>query len=72
METLSKEECQDTFNAKLDFYSLPLFLLLSSLQGLTCDGCVDTKAKYRVGNIETDWMKVSERVVRQGCIISPI
>ena len=31
---------------------------------------VDTKARYRRGNIETDWMK-SERGVRQGCISSP-
>ena len=32
---------------------------------------VDTKARYRLGNIETDWVK-SERGVRQGCILSPI
>ena len=30
----------------------------------------DTKAKYRLGNIETEWVK-SERGVRQGCILSP-
>ena len=27
---------------------------------------VDTRAKYRLGDIETDWVK-SERGVRQGC-----
>ena len=32
---------------------------------------VDTKARYRLGNIETDWVK-SERGVRQGCILSLI
>ena len=31
---------------------------------------VDTRAKYRLGDIETDWVK-SERGVRQGCILSP-
>ena len=36
--TLSKEECQDTSNAKLDLQPLPLFLLLSSIQGLTPSG----------------------------------
>ena len=30
----------------------------------------DTKAKYRLGNIETEWVR-SERGVRQGCILSP-
>ena len=31
---------------------------------------VDTRAKYRLGDVETDWVK-SERGVRQGCILSP-
>ena len=31
---------------------------------------VDTKTSYRLGDIETDWVK-SERGVRQGCILSP-
>ena len=31
---------------------------------------VDTRAKYRLGDIQTDWVK-SERGVRQGCILSP-
>ena len=31
---LSKEECQDTSHIKLELHPLPLFLLLSSLQGL--------------------------------------
>ena len=32
---------------------------------------VDTKARYGLRNIETDWVK-SERGIRQGCILSPI
>ena len=32
---------------------------------------VDTKAKYRQGNIETDWV-MSGRGIRQGCIPSSI
>jgi hypothetical protein len=32
---------------------------------------VDTKAKYNLGEIETDWVS-SERGVRQGCILSPL
>ena len=35
---LSKEEYQDTSNAKLDLHALLLFLLLSSLQGLATSG----------------------------------
>ena len=31
---------------------------------------VDTRAKYRLGDIKTDWVK-SERGVRQRCILSP-
>ena len=31
---------------------------------------VDTRAKYRLGDIETDWVK-SERGVREGCILLP-
>ena len=31
---------------------------------------VDTRAKYRMGEIETDWV-LSERGVRQGCVLSP-
>ena len=30
----------------------------------------DTRAKYRQGDIKTDWVK-SVRGVRQGCILSP-
>ena len=30
----------------------------------------NTRAKYRLGNIETEWVR-SERGVRQGCILSP-
>ena len=30
----------------------------------------NTRAKYRLGSIETDWV-LSERGVRQGCILSP-
>ena len=32
---------------------------------------VETKARYKLRNIEPDWVK-SERGVRQGCILSPI
>jgi hypothetical protein len=32
---------------------------------------VDTKAKFNLGDIETDWVS-SERGVRQGCILSPL
>ena len=31
---------------------------------------IDTKARYKLGNIETNWVK-REREVRQGCILSP-
>ena len=37
--TFSKEECQNTFHAKLDLHPLPLFLLLSSL----CTGSGNTR-----------------------------
>ena len=36
--TLSKEECQDTSHVKLDLHLLPLFFLLSSIQGLAMSG----------------------------------
>ncbi len=32
---------------------------------------VNTRAKYRLGDIETDWVR-SRRGVRQGCILSPL
>ena len=31
----------------------------------------DTKAKYSLGNIESDWVKL-EKGVRQGCVLSPL
>ena len=30
---------------------------------------IDTRAKYRLGDIETEWVR-NERGVRQGCILS--
>ena len=32
---------------------------------------VNTRAKYRLGEVVSDWVR-SERGVRQGCILSPI
>ncbi len=32
---------------------------------------VDTRAKYKLGTLETEWVR-NERGVRQGCILSPM
>ena len=68
---LDIEKAYDGVNREMLCRALKKVGLSERIVNIVRSMYVDTKARYRIGNIETDWVK-SERGVRQGCILSPI
>ena len=70
MGFLDIEKAYDRVNREMLGIVLEKIGLSDKIVNIVRSMYVDTKAKYRLGDIETDWVK-SERGVRQGCILSP-
>ena len=72
MQPISQsEEDQDQDNRSKQCKDAPIEVNSAKITNIVRSMYVDTRAKYRLGDIETDWVK-SERGVRQECILSPI
>ena len=67
---LDIEKAYDRVNREMLGKVLGKIGLSAKITNIVRSMYVDTRAKYRLGDIETDWVK-SERGVRQGCILSP-
>ena len=67
---LDTERAYDRVNRTLMSTVLEKVGLSSKIVNIVKSMYVETKARYTLGSIETDWVK-SKRGVRQGCILSP-
>ena len=67
---LDIEKAYDRVNREMLCRVLEKVSLSEKVVNIVRSMYVDTRAKYKLGNLETDWV-MSERGVRQGCILSP-
>ena len=68
---LDIEKAYDRVNREMLCRVLEKVGLCEKIVNIVRSMYVDTKARYKQGNIKTDWVK-SERGHRQGCILPPI
>ena len=70
LEFLDIEKAYDRVNREMVCKVLEKVGLSRKIVNIVRSMYENTRAKYRLGNIETEWVR-SERGVRQGCILSP-